>query len=53
MWTLYRPYADPSAIFAYSVVYSATLVLFRMPIALACLPAASDVLARRERPIAA
>jgi len=28
-------------------------VLFRMPIALACLPAASDVLTRRERPIAA
>jgi hypothetical protein len=53
MWMLYRPYADPAAILAYSVVYSATLVLFRMPIALACLPAASDVLARRERPIAA
>lgn len=53
MWTLYRPYADPAAILAYSVVYSATLVLFRMPIALACLPSASDVLARRKRPIAA
>ena len=53
MWTLYRPFAEPAAILAYSVVYSATLVLFRLPIALVCLPTASDVLTRRERPGAA
>jgi uncharacterized membrane protein YbhN (UPF0104 family) len=48
MGTLYRPFADPAAILAYSVVYSATLVLLRVPIALLCLPFASDVLRRRE-----
>jgi hypothetical protein len=53
MWVLYAPFADPAPLLAYSVVYSATLVLFRVPVALACLPAASDVLARRERPCAA
>ena len=48
MWTLYGPFGEPAAVLAYSLVYGATLVLFRLPIALVCLPAASDVLARRE-----
>jgi hypothetical protein len=53
MWTLYRPFAEPSAVLAYSAVYGATLILFRLAVALVCLPVASDVLARRERPCAA
>jgi hypothetical protein len=53
MGTLYAPWADPPAILAYSVVYSATLVLLRVPIALLCLPFASDVLRRREPACAA
>ena len=53
MGTLYAPWADPASILAYSVVYSATLVLFRVPIALLCLPFASDVLGRREPACAA
>ena len=48
MWALYGPFGEPAAVLAYALVYGATLVLFRLPIALACLPAASDVLARRE-----
>jgi uncharacterized membrane protein YbhN (UPF0104 family) len=48
MWALYGPFGERASVLAYSLVYGATLVLFRLPIALACLPAASDVLARRE-----
>jgi uncharacterized membrane protein YbhN (UPF0104 family) len=48
MGVLYAPWAEPAAILAYSVVYSASLVLLRLPIALLCLPFASDVLRRRE-----
>jgi uncharacterized membrane protein YbhN (UPF0104 family) len=48
MWALYGPFGDRASVLAYSLVYGATLVLFRLPIALVCLPAASDVLTRRE-----
>jgi len=53
MGALYAPWSDPASILAYSVVYSATLVLFRVPIALLCLPFASDVLRRLEPACAA
>jgi hypothetical protein len=47
MLTLYGAHAEPSALLAYSLVYTATLVVVRLPIGLACLPLASDALRRR------
>jgi hypothetical protein len=38
MGALYGRYADAEAVLAYSLVYTATLVLFRVPIGLVCLP---------------
>lgn len=44
MLLLFGPFAEASAIVAYSLVYSATLLLLRLPIGVACLPFARDVL---------
>jgi uncharacterized membrane protein YbhN (UPF0104 family) len=43
MWKLYGAFGDPPAAVAYSLVYTATLVLCRMPIGLAALWAVPDV----------
>lgn len=47
MLALYAGHAEPAALLAYSLVYTATLVAVRLPIGLACLPLASDALRRR------
>lgn len=47
MLALYGDHAEASALLAYSLVYTATLVAVRLPIGLACLPLASDALRRR------
>jgi uncharacterized membrane protein YbhN (UPF0104 family) len=43
MWKLYGAFGDPPAAVAYSLVYTATLVLCRMPIGLAALWTVPDV----------
>lgn len=49
MLALYGAHAEAPALLAYSLVYTATLLVVRLPIGLACLPLASDVLRRRGR----
>jgi hypothetical protein len=42
MLALYRPFAEPAAILAYSLAHTASLIALRLPIGLVCWPAVAE-----------